>query len=97
MARKIFRIIIALSILAGILLVNFREAQSASFMIVAATLTFLVFSLGVHGLIAHSLHPKFKGDIIVYPIWMWALWAVLFLLFVFFLIPLFCPDFSVFS
>jgi hypothetical protein len=28
---------------------------------------------------------------------MWALWAMLFLLFVFFLIPLFCPDFRVFS
>ncbi|MEJ2584063.1 MAG: hypothetical protein P8Z38_03140 [Robiginitalea sp.] len=97
MARRIFRIIMALSVLAGVLLYSFREGQSPSFMIVASTFAFLALSLGVHGLIAHSLHPRFKGDIIVYPIWMWALWAVLFLLFVFFLIPLFCPDFSVFS
>ena len=97
MARRIFRIIIALSILAGIFLFAFRDVQSPLFMIVASTLVFLVFSFGIHGLIAHSLHPKFKGDIIVYPIWMWALWAVLFLVFVFFLIPLFCPDFSIFS
>lgn len=97
MARRIFRIIIALSIIAGVLLFSFREGQSASFTIVASTLVFLFFSFGLHGLIAHSLHPKFKGNIIVYPIWMWALWAVLFLLFVFILIPLYCPDFRIFG
>ncbi len=96
MARRIFRIVIFIAILAGIVLFSFREAQSPSFMIVASTLVFLAFSFGIHGLIAHSLHPKFKGDIIVYPIWMWALWAVLFLLFVFLLIPLYCPDFNPF-
>jgi hypothetical protein len=95
MARRIFRIVMAVAIAIAIYLYLSREAHTAVFSIVASSLAFLLFSFGVHGLIAHSLHPKFKGNIIVYPIWMWALWAILFLLFVFLLIPQFCPGFAV--
>lgn len=90
-------IIIIASIAAAFYLYLAQDAHSSSFNIVVSSLIFLLFSFGIHGLIAHALHPEFKGNIIFYPIWMWALWAVLFLLFVFFVIPLYCPDFNVFS
>jgi len=95
MARRIFRIVIAVSVLLGIYLFISKDVHSKVFSIITSSLTFLVFSFGIHGLIAYSLHPKSKGNIIVYPILMWALWAVLFLLFVFFVIPFYCPDFLI--
>jgi len=95
MARRIFRIVIAVSVLLGIYLLISKDVHSKIFSIITSSLTFLLFSFGIHGLIAHSLHPKSKGNIIVYPILMWALWAVLFLLFVFFVIPFYCPDFLI--
>lgn len=93
MSRRIFRIIIAVAIALGIYFFVSKESHSKSFLIIVSSLNFLLFSLGVHGLIAHSLRPKSKGDLIVFPLLMWVLWAVLFLVFVFFIIPIYCPDF----
>ncbi|MDG1729442.1 MAG: hypothetical protein P8K68_07570 [Algibacter sp.] len=93
MSRRIFKIVIAISILIGIYLYTIRETHTNSFLIISSSITFLILSFGIHGLIAHSLRPKSKGDLIAYPLLMWMLWAVLFLLFVFFVIPIFCPDF----
>ena len=94
MSRRIFRIVIAISVLIGIYLYTIRDTQSSSFLIILSSVTFLILSFGIHGLIAHSLRPKSKGDLITYPLLMWMFWAVLFLLFVFFVIPVFCLDFS---
>lgn len=95
MARRIFRIVIVVSIVMGIYLYTVREAHSNSFLIISASTIFLLLSMGIHGLIAHSLRPESKGELITYPILMWVLWAVLFLLFVFFVIPFYCPDFLI--
>jgi len=95
MARRIFRIVIAISIILGIYFFISKDDHSKVFSIIMSSLTFLLFSLGIHGLIAHSLRPESKGNIIVYPILMWTLWAILFLLFVFFVIPFYCPDFLI--
>lgn len=93
MSRRIFRIVIVVSIVLGVYLYSIRETQSKDFLIILSSIAFLILSFGIHGLIAHSLRPKSKGELITYPILMWALWAILFLLFVFFVIPVFCPDF----
>ena len=93
MSRRIFRIVIVIAIALGIYLFVAKESFSKSFLIIASSIDFLILSLGIHGLIAHSLHPKSKGELITFPLLMWVLWAVLFLLFVFFVIPVYCPDF----
>lgn len=93
MARRIFRIIIIIATAFGIYLFVSKETHSKSFLIIVSSLNFLLFSLGVHGLIAHSLRPKSKGELITFPLLMWVLWAILFLVFVFFIIPIYCPDF----
>ena len=93
MSRRIFRIIIVVAIALGIYLFVSKESHSKSFLIIISSLNFLLFSLGVHGLIAHSLRPKSKGELITFPLLMWILWAILFLVFVFFIIPIYCPDF----
>ncbi|MFC4633238.1 hypothetical protein ACFO3O_04930 [Dokdonia ponticola] len=93
MSRRIFRIVIAIAIALWIYLFVTKDSFSKSFLIIAASIDFLIFSLGIHGLIAHSLNPKSKGELITFPLLMWVLWAVLFLVFVFFVIPVYCPDF----
>jgi len=95
MSRRIFRIVIILAVALGIYLFITKESHTKSFLIIISTLNFLLLSLGIHGLIAHSLRPKSKGELITFPLLMWVLWAVLFLVFVFFIIPIYCPDFLV--
>jgi hypothetical protein len=92
MARRIYSILIAISLILGVLLFVIKETYSKNFLIVISSLIFMFFSMGIHGLIAHSLKPSIKGDGIVYPLLMGALWGVLFFLFVFFIIPIFCPG-----
>tara|TARA_R110000765_G_scaffold71846_2_gene139446 strand:- start:343 stop:636 length:294 start_codon:yes stop_codon:yes gene_type:complete len=93
MSRRIFRIVIVIAIALGIFLFVGKESYSKNFLIIVSSLDFLLLSLGIHGLIAHSLSPKSKGELITFPLLMWVLWAVLFLVFVFFVLPIFCPDF----
>lgn len=93
MSRRIFRIVILIAIVLGIFLFVAKESYSKTFLISASSLDFLLFSLGIHGLIAHSLRLKSKEELITFPLLMWVLWAVLFLIFVFFILPYFCPDF----
>ncbi|MFS4416425.1 hypothetical protein [Maribacter sp. 2307ULW6-5] len=93
MARRIYSIVIAVALILGFYLFSIKETHSNTFMIVISGLIFTLFSVGIHGLIAHSLNPKAKGGILLYPLLMGVLWAVLFLIFVFFILPLFCPNF----
>jgi len=93
MARRIYSILIAISLGLGVYLNMIKETHSKVYLIVISSLIFTLFSMGIHGLIAHSLNPKAKGGILTYPLLMGVLWAVLFFLFIFFIIPIFCPDF----
>ncbi len=93
MSRRIFRIVIVIAIAIGVLLFFMKGSLSNLTLIVISSLDFLVLSFGIHGLIAHSMIPRSKAALISFPIFMWALWAVLFLVFIFLVLPLYCPDF----
>ncbi|PTM09353.1 MAG: hypothetical protein DA407_06035 [Bacteroidetes bacterium] len=94
MSRRVFRIIITIAIVLWISLFFTKDEFSNTVLISSATLTFLVFSFGIHGLIAHSIRPpSTKGELITFPLFMWVFWAIMFLVFVFLIIPLYCPDF----
>lgn len=93
MAKRIYSILIIVMLGIGFYLFGLRESLSTVFLIIASGTIFTLLSMGIHGIIAHSLNPKAKGGIILYPLLMGALWAFLFFLFVFFILPIFCPDF----
>jgi len=94
MSRRVFRIVIAIAIVIWIFLFIAKDSFSKSVLISVSALTFLVFSFGIQGLIAHSIRPpNTKGELITFPLLMWVLWAILFLVFVFLIIPVYCPDF----
>jgi len=93
MARRLYRIVIVISIALGAYLLITRATHTNVFLISIACLVFMLFSMGVHGLLAHSISPKFKETGLAYPLLMALLWAIMFLIFVFFIIPVLCPDF----
>ena len=93
MARRIFRIVIVLSILLGIYIFITKDTHTNVFLITSSSIFFMLFSFGIHGLIAHSLRPKLTENNFAYPLLMGVLWGILLLLFVFFIIPALCPDF----
>lgn len=96
MSRRVFKIVIAIAFIIWVFLFVIKDSLSKSFLIGAATLTFLVFSFGVQGLIAHSVRPPAtKGELIMFPLFIWILWALMFLVFVFFIMPMYCPDFLI--
>ena len=95
MTRRIFRIVIVIAIALGIFLFIGKESFPKSFLIITSSFIFLLFSFGVQGLIAHSLRPTSKGELITFPLLMWVLWALMFLVFVFLVIPIYCPDFLI--
>ena len=96
MSRRLFRMVIVIAIAIWIVLFMTKDSLSKNFLIGAATLTFLLFSFGIHGLIAHSIHPPAtEGELITFRLLMWLFWAVMFLVFVFFIIPIYHPDFLI--
>ena len=93
MARRVYVILISVACGLGFYIYGLRESHSDVFLIITSGLIFTVLSMGVHGIIAHSLIPKAKGGIIWYPLIMGIIWAFLFFFFVFFILPIICPDF----
>ena len=94
MSRRMFRIVIAIAVLIWLALFVTKDSLSKNLLISATSFTFLVFSFGVHGLIAHSIHPpSTEGELITFPLLMWLFWAFMILVFVFFIIPIYNPDF----
>ncbi len=93
MARRIYRILIVISIGLGVYLFMIKETLSNSLLIMISSLIFLLLSMGIHGLIAHSVNPKLKETTLAYPLLMGILWVIIFLIFVFFIIPVLCPNF----
>ncbi|TYQ00080.1 hypothetical protein C7447_101688 [Tenacibaculum adriaticum] len=93
MERRIYRILIVISLVLGVYLFNIRESHSVLFVSLTLGLIFFLFSAGVHGLLAHSINPKLKNYTIVYPILMGLFWVFLLMILIFFIIPIYCPNF----
>jgi len=93
MARRLYRILIVISIAIWAYLLFTRGEHSNTFLISISFLVFMMFSMGIHGLLAHSVMPKLKEPSLAYPLLMALLWGILLLLFIFFIIPALCPDF----
>jgi hypothetical protein len=71
------------------------ENFKGPFLIIFSLFPFLLFATGLHGLIAH-LTPasvKEKAGPIFYPVLMGVIFVILFLIHIFIVLPLACPDF----
>ena len=93
MERRIYRILIVISLVLAVYLFTIKDAHSVLFLSITLGLVFFLFSGGIHGLLAHSINPKLKNYTIVYPLIMALFWVFLLMIFIFFVLPVFCPDF----
>jgi hypothetical protein len=93
MERRIYRILIVISLLLGFYLFTIKDSHSVLFLTLTLGLIFFLFSGGIHGLLAHSINPKLKRYTIAYPLIMALFWVFLLMIAVFFVLPIFCPDF----
>jgi|GEM_PF-958575 len=93
-ARRIYWALLVLSILIGIYFYGIApDKYEPRFLVIFALVPFLMFAGSVNGLIAHLLKPSAKGKMLVYPLFMGILFVFLFLIHIFVILPLVCPDF----
>ena len=95
LVRRIYWTMLIFAILLGIYFYGVApENFGKDFLVVFILLPFLMFAGGVHGLIAHLAPPslKGKGKSLFYPLIMGILFALMFIIYIFVVIPLVCPD-----
>lgn len=93
-SKRIYWAILILSVLIGTYFYGLEsEKYSSRFLILFALVPFLLFAGSVHGLIAHWLRSSVKSSMLIYPIIMGAIFILLFLIHIFVILPMVCPDF----
>jgi hypothetical protein len=93
LAKRIYIFFIILSFLIGIYFYGIaKDNYTPQFLTFFALLPFYLFIAGVHGLIAHTMKTTVKGNLIIYPIIMGIVFALLFFIHIFIILPLLFPD-----
>ena len=84
MSIRIFRTAIVIAVLLWIYLLIAKDEFLKSALLRADSLSFLVLSLTVHGVMIHYILPTAKkGQLIKFQTLMWVFWAIMFLVFCF--------------
>lgn len=89
MATRIYGILLMVTIVTGIVFYFFKENVSEDTLWVILILLSIFFVASIHGIVAHTLNPQLKGGLIMYPVFMGILYALLFFLYSFLIVPLF--------
>lgn len=92
-ARRIYWAILIFSLIIGVYVYGIAPHQfDTEFLLFFSLIPFFMFAGSVHGILVHALRPSVKGDMITYPIMMGLLFALLFFIHVFVIVPLVCPN-----
>lgn len=94
MSKRIYSLILVLSIIGLLVLYSVRENIGVNGMLGLLFLFSMVLVTCIHGIVAHSINPQLKGGLIVYPVLMGVLFALLFFICVFVILPLYYPEFK---
>ncbi len=93
-ARRIYWAILILAVIIGIYFYGIApDKYDSDFLVIFSIVPFLMFAGSVHGLIVHLLKPSAKSGIIRYTLFMGMLFVLLFLIHIFIILPLVCPNF----
>jgi hypothetical protein len=93
MSKRIYSIILIISLLLGTILYFIKDQFSGEVMLTILFIVSMVSVASTHGIIAYATNNQNPKDLIKFPLLMGAVFAVMFFIWVFFIIPLFCPDF----
>jgi hypothetical protein len=92
MAKKIYTILGIITFSIIIFLIISPGVTASSTLTWVITLLYAVFIASIHGVIDHSLNTRQKGNLIIYPVFMGALFAILAFIYLFVVLPLIIPG-----
>jgi hypothetical protein len=92
MAKNIYISLLSISLISLLLLYYWKDNLPFRTMLGLIVIIYFVLVASIHGIVAHTLSPELKGGLIVYPLLMGVLFAVLFFICVFVVLPLFFPE-----
>ena len=93
MMRRIYIIILIMSILGTAILYSVRGYFTGQSIIWVMLFLSVIMVGSIHGIIAHSTNVERKGGLIIYPLIMGVIFGLILFIWVFVLIPGFDPDF----
>lgn len=97
MKRRIYTVVLIVSIIIGFYVYGFNPGHySSTFLLVFTFVPFLLFSIGAFGLIAHLTKPNVKGGLIIYPLVLSLVYIIFLWIHIFVILPRICPDFTPF-
>ena len=92
---SIFWMVLFLSLVLGVLFFLFREQwDHLRLQVLISGLPFWLFVLGVFGLLWPEIKPKGESNYIIHSLAIGVAFLILFLIHVWIILPLFCPDFN---
>jgi hypothetical protein len=92
-AIRIYWAILILSIILGVYFYGIApERYNLGFLLYFALVPFLMFSVGVHGLLNHLLKSDTKSRMLIYPLIMGVIFMLLFVIHIFIILPIVCPG-----
>jgi hypothetical protein len=93
MARRIYWTILVITLAAGVVLYLNKGGFTPNMLLGILTVLALLLGGSAQGIVAHTLSPQVKGGLILYPLIMGGLFALLFFIVAFFIMPLYVPSF----
>jgi hypothetical protein len=90
MAKKLYWTIAVLTIGTLILILSQPEIKGNKNIIWITALIYTLFTASIHGILAHSLEPKYRKDLIIYPVLMGILFGILACIYLIIIMPQIC-------
>lgn len=88
MINKVYQLIGILSVVFLIVVILYRDEILMESLLWIVSVLFLLLVVSIHGMIAHTLKPAQKGNLIFYPILMGILFGIIAAVYFFFIMPL---------
>jgi len=92
MAKKIYTIVGLISLIMLLYFSIYPPAITSKALVWIVTILYATVIACIHGILAHSLSVKQKGNLIIYPLFMGFLFAIFAFLYIYVLLPLIIPG-----
>ena len=93
-ARRIYLLLLVLAVIIGFYFYGITSRDfDREFLVYFSIVPFFMFVVGINGILANTLSPSTKSKIIAYPLVLGIVYALLFFIHLFVILPIICPNF----
>ncbi|HNR17963.1 MAG TPA: hypothetical protein PKG90_14950 [Chitinophagaceae bacterium] len=93
MAKRIYTIVGAVALMIMIYFIITPQTIASRPLVLIVTILYAIVIACIHGVLAHSLSVKQKGNLIFYPVFMGILFGIFSFIYIYVLLPLILPNF----